>query len=148
NNYCDSTGFDPTINFTPSVGLSPPAITSALTASGTVGQAFSYQIAATNSPTSFGATGLPTGLGVNTTNGVISGTSSAAGTTNVTISATNAAGTGSATLALTFFQSASKTVTFGAIRWDGWTGAMTYPYCTGTVSDPCYEGWNNAQYLM
>ena len=44
-------------------------ITSATTASGTVGTAFSYQITATNSPTSYSATGLPGGLSVNTWNG-------------------------------------------------------------------------------
>src|ERR1700675_4054990 len=37
----------------------PPVITSSGTASGTVGTAFSYQITATDSPTRFGATGLP-----------------------------------------------------------------------------------------
>jgi hypothetical protein len=79
----------------------PPSITSALTANGTTGVAFSYTITATNSPTSYGASGLPAGLSVNTGTGVISGTPSAAGTSNVTISATNSGGTGSATLVLT-----------------------------------------------
>jgi PKD repeat protein len=79
----------------------PPVITSALSASGTVGKAFSYQIGATNTPTSFHATPLPAGLTVNTSTGVISGTPTTAGTTSVTISATNAYGTGSATLSLT-----------------------------------------------
>lgn len=87
--------------FTASQAGVPPAITSSLTASGTTGTAFSYQITATNNPTSFKATGLPTGLSVNTTNGLISGTPTAAGSFSVTISATNASGTGSATLALT-----------------------------------------------
>ena len=36
----------------------PPVITSATSATGTVGTAFSYQITATNSPTSYGATGF------------------------------------------------------------------------------------------
>ena len=81
---------------------SPPVITSAGTASGTVGSAFSYQITATNTPTSYGATGLPAGLSVNTATGVISGTpTGAGGTSSVTLSATNSAGTGNATLTLT-----------------------------------------------
>ncbi len=81
-----------------------PAITSAATATGQVGSAFSYQITATNTPTSYSVTGstLPTGLSVNTSTGAITGTPTAAGgPTNVTINAINAAGTGSATLAIT-----------------------------------------------
>ncbi len=80
----------------------PPVITSALTATGQAGVAFSYQIQATNNPTSFNVTGLlPAGLSVNTSTGLISGTPTTAGTYSVTISATNAGGTGSATLTLT-----------------------------------------------
>jgi hypothetical protein len=78
-----------------------PVITSSLTATGQVGVAFSYQITATNNPTSFNATGLPGGLSVNTSTGLISGTPTTAGTSSVTISATNAGGTGSATLVIT-----------------------------------------------
>ena len=78
-----------------------PVITSSGTASGTVGTVFSYQITASNSPTSFGATGLPTGLTVNATSGLISGTPTGAATSNVTVSATNSGGTGSAPLTLT-----------------------------------------------
>jgi hypothetical protein len=73
-----------------------------LSATGTAGTAFSYQITASNSPTSFGATGLPAGLSVNTTSGSISGTPTTAGTSDVTLSATNSGGTGTATLTLTF----------------------------------------------
>jgi hypothetical protein len=79
-----------------------PVITSPTTASGTVGASFSYQIAASNSPTSFGATGLPAGLSLNTSTGLISGTPSAAGASTVSISATNSAGTGPATLTIIF----------------------------------------------
>ena len=61
----------------------------------------SYQISGTNSPTSFGASNLPVGLYVNSTTGLISGTPSAIGTTAVTISASNAQGTGTDTLMLT-----------------------------------------------
>jgi fibronectin type 3 domain-containing protein len=79
----------------------PPAITSATTASGKVGSAFSYQITATNAPTSYGGTGLPAGLSVNTGTGLISGTPTSAATSTVALSATNSAGTGNATLTIT-----------------------------------------------
>lgn len=78
-----------------------PVISSQLTATGVAGSAFSYQITASNNPTSYGASGLPAGLSINTTTGAITGTPSAAGTSNVTISATNPGGTGSATLVIT-----------------------------------------------
>ena len=83
------------------VYVAPPVISSQLTASGVVQTAFSYQIAASNSPTSYAATGLPGGLSINTTTGLISGTPTTAGTSNVTISATNAGGPTSATLVVT-----------------------------------------------
>ena len=73
----------------------------ALAASGTAGIPFSYTITATNTPTSYNAIGLPAGLSINTTNGVITGTPIAAGVSSVTLSATNAGGTGTAILTLT-----------------------------------------------
>ena len=78
-----------------------PAISSANAASGVVGVAFSYSITARNGPTSFGATGLPAGLSINKTTGVISGKPTAAGQTIVTLSATNGAGTATQVLTLT-----------------------------------------------
>ena len=79
----------------------PPVITSRATAGGTVGTPFSYQITATNSPSSYAATGLPAGLALNSTTGLISGTPSAAATSTVSLTATNSNGTGTATLAIT-----------------------------------------------
>jgi hypothetical protein len=63
--------------------------------------AFTYQITASNSPASYGASGLPKGLSVTPATGVITGTPNTAGTSKVTINATNSAGTGTATLVLT-----------------------------------------------
>lgn len=77
-----------------------PAINSALAATGMEGAAFSYTITATNTPSSFSAAGLPPGLNVNTTTGVISGTP-APGTFNVTIGAANVTASDSKTLVLT-----------------------------------------------
>ena len=99
-----------------------PVITSASTASGTVGSAFSYQITATNAPTSYGATGLPAGLSVNSGTGLISGTPTTAATSTVTLSATNSGGTGNATLTLTITSGGTPVINLGT----GFTtGAMT-----------------------
>jgi kumamolisin len=78
-----------------------PVINSPANATGTVGSAFSYAITATNNPTNFNATGLPAGLNINTSTGVISGPPQSAGTSSITLSATNAGGTGTETLVLT-----------------------------------------------
>lgn len=84
------------------ISLSPPSITSSLSASGNVGLSFSYQITASNSPTSYSASGLPSGLSVNTGTGVISGTPPAISVSNVTIGAANSTGAGpTSTLVIT-----------------------------------------------
>ncbi|MDB6124977.1 MAG: hypothetical protein JWQ71_3970 [Pedosphaera sp.] len=86
-----------TINIASSV----PIITSALTATGTENVTnFLYTIRASNTPTSFGAVGLPLGLTLNTTNGVITGQPAYGGTYKVLISARNAWGTGTNTLTI------------------------------------------------
>ncbi|HMG81657.1 MAG TPA: putative Ig domain-containing protein, partial [Ferruginibacter sp.] len=74
-----------------------PVVTSN-TATGTVGTAFSYTITATNNPTSYTASPIPGGLLFNTTTGVLSGTPTTVGTTTISISATNAGGTGNGTV--------------------------------------------------
>lgn len=80
---------------------SPPQITGTLTATASNGVEFSYQIEATNNPTSYGASGLPSGLTVSWSTGVISGATAATGTSDVTLMASNLGGTGSGTLVLT-----------------------------------------------
>ncbi|RAR69334.1 YDG domain-containing protein, partial [Flavobacterium aciduliphilum] len=91
-----------------------PSITSSLTASGTVGTSFSYTTVASNTPTSYSASGLPTGLSINTATGVISGTPSVGGSFNVTLGATNGTGSDSKTLLLTIAQT-NQTITFNTL---------------------------------
>ncbi len=84
-----------------SLALQPPTITGGSTAKGGVGISYSnqsplYQITATNSPTSFNASGnLPPGISFSTTSGVFTGTpaSAAVGSWPFILTATNGAGT-------------------------------------------------------
>ncbi len=115
--------------------LTAPAITSPLTANGKVGLPFSYTITATNSPTSFKATGLPAGLSVNTATGVISGTPAAAGTSSFTVSATNASGTGSAILTLTINAAAAPPAITSALSASGKFGS-TFSYAITATNNP------------
>jgi outer membrane autotransporter protein len=92
------TGRDFTVS---GIGVEPSTlITSPLTASGTTGGVFRYQITATNNPTSFGATDLPPGLSIDAA-GLISGTPTTAGTFNTSITASNASGSDTRTLVIT-----------------------------------------------
>jgi hypothetical protein len=78
-----------------------PVLTSSELAVGTVGAAFNYLITATNNPRSYGADGLPAGLSLNADSGIISGTPLIAGTSAITLSASNGGGTAMASLVLT-----------------------------------------------
>ena len=89
------------IGLSPAGNVSGPTINSATTASATTGNAFNYQITATNNPTGYNASGLPAGLIVNTATGLISGKPTQTGPSSVTISASNGSGTGTGTLAIT-----------------------------------------------
>jgi hypothetical protein len=85
-------------------GVLAPVVTDG-SSSGTVGAAFSsYTITATNTPTSYDATGLPGGLTLDPATGIISGTPTEAGSFTVTLSAKNDGGTGTGTLTLTIAQ--------------------------------------------
>ncbi len=88
--------------------ISVPAITSPSTATGDVGVAFSYQITASMTATNFSVSGsLPSGISLNASSGLLSGTPTVSGTFTVTIGATNAAGTGTSSLAITVHPAAT-----------------------------------------
>jgi len=74
-------------------GGNQPVITSNNYVSGTVGEAFSYQITTSPSASSFSSTALPSGLSLNSSTGLISGTPERADTETVSITATNGSGT-------------------------------------------------------
>ena len=119
-----------------------PVINSSLSSSATVGNAFNYQITATNTPTSFGAFGLPTGLNINTSTGLISGTPVNAGSATIALSATNASGIGTATLSLTTAKGRA-TVTLGNLTptYDGTAKAATATTLpAGLTVDFTYDG--------
>ncbi len=105
-----------------------PAITSNLAASGTVGTAFTYQVTASNTPTSFNATGLPAGLVIDSTLGAVSGTPTAPGTYHVALSANNSAGTGTVSdFVVTIAAAASAPSVTSAATASGTVGAaFTY----------------------
>jgi hypothetical protein len=69
-----------------------PSLTSAALVSSAQGAAVSYTITATNSPTSFSAIGLPSGLSLNTSTGLISGTPAAPQVATILLAASNSYG--------------------------------------------------------
>ena len=77
------------------------SITSPATATATEGQLFVYQVTATGTPTSYTATPLPPGLSFDSDHGILGGTPTNPGTTQIQLTASNSCGTGMATLTLT-----------------------------------------------
>ena len=76
-----------------------PVITSGSSVTSVDGAAFSYQITANFNPTSYNASGLPSGLFIDQHNGLISGVASA-GIYNATVTAINVGGTTSTPLTI------------------------------------------------
>ncbi|MEI6178204.1 MAG: proprotein convertase P-domain-containing protein, partial [Verrucomicrobiota bacterium] len=64
------------------------------------GVPFRYQVTGTNAPASFSATGLPAGLAISPTTGLITGTLPEVGSHEVTLHATNQSATGDALLTI------------------------------------------------
>jgi uncharacterized delta-60 repeat protein len=87
-----------------------PVVSSPSAVTGTAGSPLSFTVTASQSPTSFSASGLPPGLTINPATGVISGTPTGSGTYNVTLTVGN--GSGSAVSALTITLGSSSTGSF------------------------------------
>ncbi len=101
-----------------------------------------YSITATGNPTSYGAAGLPPGLSVNASTGLISGTPAATGAFPVTISASSAGGSGSATWTLTVTQTYSLAITGSPSNGGSFTGGGTYdPGAVVAISEAASSGY-------
>ena len=129
------------------ITLAPPVITSATTASGTATFSFSYQITASNGPTSFGASGLPAGLSVNTGTGLISGIPTALGTTSSMVTATNASGTATQAVTITIANQPAPTATpfsinvpFNSTTMYDLAASVSGAYTSVTIASPVAKG--------
>ncbi|NCZ64078.1 MAG: hypothetical protein EBY62_09860, partial [Cellvibrionales bacterium] len=89
-----------------------PAITSAANVAGAVGKPFSYRILASSNPTSFGASGLPSWMSLDTATGEITGTPTATGTSTFKVFAYNQ------------YAASIKDVTVNVIDLDNWKYSM------------------------
>ncbi|MEY4569332.1 MAG: hypothetical protein RLZZ398_771 [Verrucomicrobiota bacterium] len=97
-----------------------PVINSPSTVTGFVGNAFTYQISATNTPFFFNATPLPPGLALNALTGLISGETGTAGVYNLTLRAINLDGETTRALTITVTTPASVVSPSGLYSW--WKG--------------------------
>jgi len=87
-----------------------PEITSSDYSSGFINAAFSYQIVASPAPViSYSATGLPTGLSLNSSTGLISGTPTVSGIFPVLLGATNSSGTSTKGMNIQIFDAVPTT---------------------------------------
>jgi len=110
-----------------------PVIISSLSVQSQVGWELGYQIAATNSPTSFGATGLPAGLHL-FANGLIDGFPVSSGTTVATISATNSNGPGTAPLNIIVSSGNSPSlIVSSTAATAGQTATLAVDFSTGSI---------------
>ena len=102
-----------------------------------LGEFFVFQPAASNTPTSWAAAGLPTGMSINGTTGKISGAATEPGVYNISITATNGDGT-SAPLVVAM---GIESVDFGEdasieLDFDLLTGKVTNPGQAESEEDP------------
>jgi hypothetical protein len=113
------------------------SVTNPGTQTSTVGQSTSLQIGATDSAggtLSYSASGLPAGLSINASSGLISGTPSAAGSSNVTVTATDSTGpSGSTQFTWTIASSGGGGCTAGQLLGNpGFETGAAAPWATGT----------------
>ena len=149
----DGTGAKGTATFTWTISATGTGntvtVTNPGTQAGTVGTAASLQIHASDSATgqtlTYTATGLPAGLSISSTTGLISGTPTTAGSSSVTATATDGTGAkGTATFTWTISSGSSSGachVTYTPNQWQGGFTANVTIADTGTTA---INGWTLA----
>jgi Putative Ig domain/von Willebrand factor type A domain/Regulator of chromosome condensation (RCC1) repeat len=122
-----------------------PLIFSPTLAAGKQGVAFSYAIAALHNPSYFSADGLPAGLTVNPTNGVIQGTPLESGVFDVTLGAANLCDSAQTNLTLTI--ASSVPVITSSLSASGTEQAAFYYQIQATESPTSFGAENLPQGL-
>ena len=103
-----------------------PRILGATVIGSTPGGPFLYTISATGqAPLTFAATGLPSGLAIDASSGMISGTTPAAGSYPIGVTVTNSSGSATGTLTLTSGSTLALTPPMGWNSYDSFGGDVT-----------------------
>ena len=116
--------------------VSVPVLTSAPSVAAQLGFAFHFQVTATGNPTQFHAAGLPNGLSLDETTGLISGVPGVAGSSSVTLTAKNATGEGSAILQIRVLPEGSPVPSItSALKASGQVG-VAFTYVITALNNP------------
>ena len=142
-----SVNFDWTIGAT--AAGNTVTVTNPGTQAGTVGTAASLQIHASDSATgqtlSYTATGLPAGLSISSSTGLISGTPTTAGSSSVTATATDGTGAkGTATFTWTITSGSSSGACHVTYTPNQWQGGFTANVTIANTGTTAINGWTLA----
>ncbi len=148
----DGTGASGTASFTWAISTSTGnkvTVTSPGNQTGTVGTAVSLQIQASDSATgqtlTYSASGLPAGLSISSSTGLISGTPTTAGTSSVTVTVTDGTGA-SGTASFTWTISSSSPPSGCSVTYtpDQWQGGFTANVTITNTGSSAINGWTLA----
>ena len=150
----DGTGASGTASFTWAISTSTGntvTVTNPGNQTGTVGTAASLQIQATDSASgqtlTYAAAGLPAGLSISSSTGLVSGTPTTAATSSVTVTATDTTGaSGSASFTWTIGSTSPPPTGSCSVSYtpDDWTGGFTANVEITNTGSSAINGWTLA----